>query len=185
MRRRAHAWHRYAGGPAPAPRSRVRCHRAACAALLCLPLLAHGHGDGEAAHAPTAAASTGHAVTSHGTRDLVAGAVTIRMLAEAANLGRGDVEVGELELPVDYGEGTAHAHGSLELFYVVEGTLGHEVNGVAHDLTPGMLGILQPGDTVRHSVIGETPVKAVVIWVPGGEAARLVEHAGFAVRAVD
>ncbi|MGE0483807.1 MAG: cupin domain-containing protein [Gammaproteobacteria bacterium] len=154
-------------------------------ALLCLPLLAHGHGDAEAAHAAPTATPTDHDVISHGTRNLVAGPVNIRMLAEAANLGRGDVEVGELNLPVEYGEGAAHAHGSLELFYVVAGTLGHEVNGVAHALSPGMLGIVQPGDTVRHSVIGTTPVKAVVIWVPGGEADRLVEYAGFAIKPVD
>ncbi|MCB1748315.1 MAG: cupin domain-containing protein [Gammaproteobacteria bacterium] len=162
-------------------------HRAfrglALAALLGSSIPAHAHGD--AAHAPDPAAANDHAVVSHGTRDLVAGPVTIRMLAEAANLGRGDVEVGELNLPVEYGEGAAHAHGSLELFYVVAGTLGHEVNGVAHALAPGMLGIVQPGDTVRHSVIGETPVKAVVIWVPGGEAERLVEQAGFAVKPVE
>lgn len=168
--------------PASAPRRALR--GLALAALLGPSMPAHAHG-GDAAHAPGPAAADDHAVISHGTRDLVAGPVTIRMLAEAANVGRGDVEVGELNLPVEYGEGAAHAHGSLELFYVVAGTLGHEVNGVAHELTPGMLGIVQPGDTVRHSVIGDTPVKAVVIWVPGGEADRLVEHAGFAVKPVE
>ena len=107
------------------------------------------------------------------------GPVTIRMLAEGANLGRGDIEVGELILPVESGESVPHQHGSLELFYVVEGVLGHEVNGQLARLEPGQLGIVRPGDTVKHAVLSDVPVKAVVIWIPGGEADALVKHAGF------
>jgi len=141
-------------------------------------------------HAPPAAgADSGTTVpytaASRGTRELALGGVTIRMLADASNLARDDIEVGELNLPVEYGEGAAHAHGSLELFYVVDGVLGHEVNGTMHRLEPGMLGFVKPGDQVRHAVLSTVPVKAVVIWVPGGEAGRLIEHAGFTVQAVD
>lgn len=144
-------------------------------------LLAHGDD-----HAPTdAATSPNYAAASDGTRELALGGVTIRMLAEAGNLERNDIEVGELNLPVEYGEGAAHSHGSLELFYVVEGVLGHEVNGTMHRLEPGMLGFVKPGDSVRHTVMSAVPVKAVVIWAPGGEADRLVEHAGFTVKPVD
>lgn len=144
----------------------------------------------DAAHAPQAAgANSGAAVpyapASHGTRELALGGVTIRMLADASNLARDDIEVGELNLPVAYGEGAAHAHGSLELFYVVDGVLGHEVNGTMHRLEPGMLGFVKPGDQVRHAVLSTVPVKAVVIWVPGGEADRLIEHAGFTARTID
>ena len=139
--------------------------------------LAHG----DEAHAAEAANPPYDAATA-GVRDLVLGPVVIRMLAEASNLGRDDIEVGELRLPADFGEGTAHQHGSLELFYVVEGVLGHEVNGVAHRLEPGMLGFVKPGDAVRHSVLSPGPMRAVVIWLPGGEADRLIEHAGFEAR---
>jgi mannose-6-phosphate isomerase-like protein (cupin superfamily) len=155
-------------------------------ALLGTPAALPAHGDdharaGTAADAPSAP----YTPASHGTRLLGLGGVTIRMLADAGNLGRDDIEVGELNLPVEYGDGAAHAHGSLELFYVVEGVLGHEVNGTLHRLEPGMLGFVKPGDQVRHAVLSSTPVKAVVIWVPGGEADRLIEHAGFTVKSLD
>lgn len=137
-------------------------------------------------HATTEAGTpSGYAAASHGTRNLHLGDVIIRMLADASNLDRDDVEVGELTLPVEYGEGAAHSHGSLELFYVIDGVLGHEVNGRMERLEPGMLGFVKPGDSVRHSVLSAVPVKAVVIWVPGGEADRLVEHSGFTVKPAD
>ncbi len=139
---------------------------------------AYAHGDEAGAHAH-AGDGAAYAAKSTGTRLLSAGPVTIKMLAEAANLGRGDLEVGELVLPPEAGASPAHQHGSLEIFYVVEGVLGHEVNGVANRLEPGDVGIVKPGDTVVHTVLSKTAVKAVVIWVPGGEADSLVQHAGF------
>ncbi|MEX2480482.1 MAG: cupin domain-containing protein [Gammaproteobacteria bacterium] len=148
-----------------------------------LPASLFAHGDD---HTPADATKPpDYAAASHGTRELALGGVTIRMLADASNLARDDIEVGELNLPVEYGEGAAHSHGSLELFYVVDGVLGHEVNGTMHRLEPGMLGFVKPGDSVRHTVMSAVPVKAVVIWVPGGEADRLVEHAGFTVKPAD
>lgn len=148
-------------------------------ALLCGATSAGAHGDTGHAHAHDEATAQPRPTASSGTRALQAGPVTITMLAEAANLGRGDIEVGELLLPPAASPTPPHQHGSLEMFYVVEGVLGHEVNGVAQRLEPGQLGIVHPGDTVVHRVLSSTPVKAVVIWVPGGEADALVEHAGF------
>jgi mannose-6-phosphate isomerase-like protein (cupin superfamily) len=133
---------------------------------------------GIAAHDDSDPAAAYDAV-SRGTRKLVLGPVTIKMLLEASNLGRGDVEIGELTLPVGYGDSSVHAHGSLEIFYVVEGILGHEVNGKLYALNPGDVGFLNAGDQIRHSVLSEEPVKALVIWVPGGEAEALIKHAGF------
>jgi quercetin dioxygenase-like cupin family protein len=150
----------------------------------CIIVDSAAHGD----DAPTTAAAVsaaGYSAESRGTRKLVHGPVWIKMLADASNLGRDDIEVGELFLPVEYGEGDAHQHGSLEIFYVVEGVLGHEVNGTAHRLEPGMLGFVKPGDAVRHAVLTDVPVRALVIWVPGGESGRLVEHAGFKVETVE
>ncbi|MCH7475211.1 MAG: hypothetical protein IIA27_11105 [Gemmatimonadetes bacterium] len=33
--------------------------------------------------------------------------------------------------------------------------------------------IVRPGDTVVHRVVSDVPVKALVIWAPGGEADRI------------
>ena len=138
---------------------------------------AFAYGDRATTSRPDAA-STYNAASS-GTENLTLGLVTIKMLLDKSNLGRSDIEVGELHLPVESGESATHPHGSLEIFYVVEGILGHEVNGKMYTLNPGDVGYVNPGDKVRHSVMSEVPVKAVVIWLPGGEADTLVEHAGF------
>lgn len=138
--------------------------------------LAHGEGHAETADKPT------YEATSSGTRTLTAGPVTIKMLADMSNLGVSDIEVGELFLPAGFGDSGAHAHGSLELFYVVSGVLGHSVNGgPMQRLEPGMLGFVKPGDTVNHAVLSDEAVRTLVIWVPGGEADRLIKHAGFSV----
>jgi len=138
-----------------------------------------------------------HATTSHpgssatynaassGTENLTLGPVTIRMLLDKSNLGRSDIEIGELNLPPEYGDSASHPHGSLEIFYVVEGILGHEVNGKTYILNPGDVGYVNPGDQVRHSVMSDVPVKAVVIWLPGGEADALVKNAGFKREKID
>jgi len=139
-------------------------------------VLAHG---GETAEAVVSSSGEKYLPVSHGTRKLALGEVTIRMLIEASNIGRDDIEVGELLLPVGSPPSVSHPHGSLEIFYVVQGILGHEVNGKLYKLKPGDVGFLKPGDHIVHSVLSEGPVKAVVIWVPGGEADAMVEHAGF------
>jgi hypothetical protein len=36
-----------------------------------------------------------------------------------------------------------------------------------------MVGIVRPGDSVSHRVVSEEPVRALVIWAPGGEVERL------------
>lgn len=112
---------------------------------------------------------------TRGTRRLAGGnGLEIRMLVEASNLGGPEVELGEVTFPVGAGDGASpHAHGRVEILYILEGVFDHIVNGQAHRLEPGMVGIVRPGDEVVHRVIGETPVRALVIWAPGGEAARL------------
>jgi len=138
---------------------------------------AFAYGEHAASDHPNATAT--YNAASSGTENLILGPVTIKMLIDKSNLGRSDIEVGELNLPPSYGEGAAHPHGSLEIFYVVEGILGHEVNGKMYTLNPGDVGYVNPGDKVSHSVLSEVPVKAVVIWLPGGEADALVKNAGF------
>ena len=44
-------------------------------------------------------------------------------------------------------------------------------------LTPGMVGIVRPGDHVRHLVPKSAPAKLLIIWVPAGEAERVLRNA--------
>ena len=77
-------------------------------------------------------------------------------------------------MPVGSGAGPAsHRHGSTEMIYVISGELDHVVNGETHRLTAGMVGIVKPSDTVIHRVVGQAPVKALLVWAPGGEVERL------------
>ena len=116
--------------------------------------------------------------SSAGTRVLENDAGTvIRILVERSVLGDSGVEIAEATLPVGAGAGVAsHRHGVTEMIYVVSGELDHVVNGTAHRLTPGMVGIVKPSDTVIHRVVGQTPVKVLLIWAPGGEVERLAQR---------
>jgi quercetin dioxygenase-like cupin family protein len=87
-----------------------------------------------------------------------------------------DVDVGQLTFPPGTNSGD-HSHGVTEIFYILEGTLEHVVNGESHMLTKGMLGYVQPPDVVNHIVDPDgPPAKALVIWAPGGEAAKIGER---------
>lgn len=120
-----------------------------------------------------AAQQSEYARSSGGTRSLTLGSGTvIKMLLDASNFGGLEVEVGEITFPAGQPPGGAHRHGSTEIFYVVEGVLGHVVNGELHRLEPGMVGLVKPTDQIAHQVI-EGPVKAVVVWLPGGESTRI------------
>ncbi len=99
-----------------------------------------------------------------------------KLLLDQSNLGGKELEMVELTLPA--GEVVnAHHHGSVEILYVLSGTLGHEVNGEMHMLAPGMVGIVRPEDSVRHLVPKTGDVKLLVIWAPAGEAKKFFEHA--------
>lgn len=113
--------------------------------------------------------------SGRGTRWLEGPEVSIKVLVEAANLGSAEVELGEITLAAK-SVSVMHRHGSIEIFYILSGTMDHVVNGASHVLEPGMIGIVRPEDSVVHRVVSEVPVKALVIWAPGGEAERL---AGF------
>jgi quercetin dioxygenase-like cupin family protein len=130
----------------------------------------------------SASAQATYDAAPRGTRVLERGALSIKVLVEAANLGGAEVEVGEVTFPADGSPARGHRHGAVEIFYVLEGELGHVVNGEEHRLTPGMVGIVRPGDEVVHRVLSQGPVKALVIWAPGGEVARIAP--GFEQKAV-
>ena len=100
-----------------------------------------------------------------------------KLLLNESNLGGKELEAAELILPA----GTAvrgHMHGSLEVIYVLSGTYQHEVNGKLYELKPGMVGIVRPGDTVRHLVPKDAgDAKLLILWTPAGEAVRIFSNA--------
>lgn len=95
----------------------------------------------------------------------------LRVLVDKGNLAGEEVELGEITFAANADSGD-HAHGSTEIFYVLEGELEHIVNGKSYRLMPGMVGYVRPPDQVRHKV-GPGGAKALVIWAPGGEGSRI------------
>jgi len=98
-----------------------------------------------------------------------------KLLLDESNLGGKELEAAELVLPA----GTTvrgHMHGSVEVIYVLSGTYHHEVNGKLYVLKPGMVGIVRPGDTVRHLVPKEADTKLLILWTPAGEATRIFQQ---------
>lgn len=98
-----------------------------------------------------------------------------KLLLDPSNLGGNELEIAQVTLPA--GTSTpSHTHGSVEVIYVLSGTYEHEVNGQRYRLTTGMIGIVRPGDHVRHIVpkSASGPAKLLIMWAPGGEAERLL-----------
>jgi quercetin dioxygenase-like cupin family protein len=116
----------------------------------------------------------GYETATAGETVLYSDDLVIKVLVEKGNLGSAEVELGEIEFPPEY-RGGGHRHGSIEIFYILSGTMNHVVNGTPHLLTPGTVGIVRPEDTVSHEVVGGEAVRALVIWAPGGEVDRLRE----------
>ena len=99
------------------------------------------------------------------------GGTQLRVLVDAATLGGSEVEVGELTFAAN-SESAEHQHGVTETFYVLEGELTQVVNGKPIKLDPGMVASIRPTDHVVHRA-GPKGAKAIVIWAPGGEIARV------------
>ena len=95
---------------------------------------------------------------------------TLKLLLDSSNVGK-EVSVAELTIPPNLDSGE-HAHGAIEMFYVLSGELEHVVNGKSEILKPGMTGFVRPPDKVRHKT-GAAGVKVLVIWVPGDEAGKI------------
>ncbi len=110
-------------------------------------------------------------ITSEALRESApGGAIGFKILVDSANLGSEETRIAELTFPVGYA-GQSHLHDAIEIFYVLSGQFGHEVDGVSGTLAPGDIGIVKPGDRVTHSVMGNKPVVVLTIWLPGGAAA--------------
>ena len=138
----------------------------------------HAHSGSSATEVPAIKAKV-YSPKSTGVRKLTLGTQEIKMLVDKSNLGSTEIEVGELFLPAGF-EGTGgHKHENLEIFYVIEGTLGHEVNGELYRLEVGDVGIVKAGDNVNHTVLSESSMRALVMWVPGKEATVLINRFNF------
>ena len=118
---------------------------------------------------------TTYARASSGTRqfqwDSENGQGWIKVLIEEANLGTSGAEVIEIFFPPGH-EGRSHFH-ELEILYVIEGELGHIVDGEMHVLTPGMVGIVKYPQEVVHKTLSEDGVRVLVIWPLGNEVKGL------------
>lgn len=99
--------------------------------------------------------------------------VTLRLMLDETNLGA-EASVGEMIFPPNQDSGE-HAHGAVEIFYVLSGELEHVVNGKSQFLKPGMAGFVKPPDRVRHKT-GPAGAKVVVMWVPGEEGRRIASR---------
>jgi quercetin dioxygenase-like cupin family protein len=120
-------------------------------------------------HPPT------YAYATNGVLDLRNPGELWKILIDRSNLGGSELEIAELTLAA----GTTvsgHTHASLEIIYVLSGQFGHEVNGHYYLLKPGMVGIVRPGDQVRHLVPKGGDAKILIIWAPAGEAQRIIDY---------
>jgi quercetin dioxygenase-like cupin family protein len=123
--------------------------------------------------------ATPYARSSAGTRALRSrDGLAITVLLERSNFSGGELEVAEITLPPSPNAGS-HRHASSEILYILSGELDHVVNDTSHGLRPGMLGIVRPGDRVAHRVRSTEPVRALVIWEPGGEVDRIARSPAF------
>ena len=148
-------------------------YRAAILPMLGVMMIAGALG----ADAPTKpAANSPYAYATNGVVDNVTDRLgdKWKLLLDQSNLGGSELEAAELTLPAGTQVGSHH-HGSLEVIYVLSGVYGHEVNGKLYLLKPGMVGIVRPGDSVRHLVPKGAPAKLLIIWAPGGEAKRIFQ----------
>lgn len=99
------------------------------------------------------------------------GGTKLRVLLDESSLKGTEVEIAELTFTANSDSGD-HKHGVTETFYVLDGELEHIVNGQSVKLSPGMIGTVRPPADVRHKT-GPAGARALVIWAPGGEIARV------------
>ena len=117
--------------------------------------------------------STGAAVVRGAVYQSASG-TKLRMLTDQEMMRGTELEIGEITFAANADSGE-HVHGATETFYVLEGELEHVVNGQSVKLTTGMIGTVRPPDKVRHKT-GPKGARALVIWAPVGEAARIVSR---------
>ena len=117
--------------------------------------------------------AAGQSEKPQGTTYRAPSGVTLRLMLDETNLGS-EASVGEMVFPPNLDSGE-HAHGAIEIFYVISGELEHVVNGKSQFLKPGMSGYVKPPDRVRHKT-GAAGAKVVVMWVPGDEGRKVASR---------
>jgi quercetin dioxygenase-like cupin family protein len=125
----------------------------------------------------------GYAYATAGIKDHIEGGLGVKwkILLDESNLGGKELQMVEATFPPGLAV-PSHTHGSVEIIYVLSGTYEHEVNGKLYRLTPGMVGLVRPGDHVRHLVPESAAAKVLIIWVPAGELQRgLAQARGTAI----
>ena len=97
----------------------------------------------------------------------------IRVVIDQNLGGTKDVTVAELTIPpgVDVPD---HIHQSTEIFYILSGELEQTSEGKVQKLTAGMACLVPANTTTHHKVTSKEPVRALIIWAPGGEEKRIV-----------
>ena len=107
-----------------------------------------------------------------------------KILLNTSNLGGTELEMVEATFPAGM-LSPSHTHKSVEIIYVLSGAYEHEVNGRLYRLTPGMTGIVRPGDRVRHIVPKSGPAKVLIIWAPAAEPAFFRNIHGVAIPPIE
>jgi len=99
----------------------------------------------------------------------------IKVLIDEQLGGTKDVTIAELTIPpgVDVPD---HVHQSTEIFYILSGELEQTSDGKVQKLTTGMACLVPANSTTHHKVTSKEPVRALVIWAPGGEEKRITER---------
>jgi len=99
----------------------------------------------------------------------------IKVLIDEQLGGTKDVTIAELTIPpgVDVPD---HVHQSTEIFYILSGELEQTSDGKVQKLTTGMACLVPANSTTHHKVTSKEPVRALVIWAPGGEEKRITEQ---------
>lgn len=152
------------------------------ALLPCMALLATIGASSVLAAAPS---SHPYAYATAGIMDQVHRAgIDWKILLDESSLGGPELDMVEATFPAGM-RVPSHTHQSVEIIYVLSGTYEHEVNGRLYRLTPGMIGIVRPGDHVRHIVPESGPAKVLIIWAPAALPAFLQHARGVAIPPVE
>lgn len=83
-------------------------------------------------------------------------------------VGNAHSQAAELVIPLDGTEGgpTYRHHGSDQWLYIVEGTGTATVNGHRYPLKPGVIMLIEQGDTHELRSTGPTALKTLNVYVP-------------------
>jgi quercetin dioxygenase-like cupin family protein len=99
----------------------------------------------------------------------------IKVLIDEHLGGTKEVTIAELTIPagVDVPD---HVHQPTEIFYILSGELEQTSDGKIQKPTAGMACLVPANSTTHHKVTSKEPVRALVIWAPGGEEKRITER---------